>query len=87
MLLIFESLLVRFQELKGLFIFYEGGRGGGGGAGGIWKASYKNRVTPLSLSIFFLQAAPPSPVIFFGWPLPPTPQEEKINPLSSFYLF
>lgn len=79
MLLIFESLLVRFQELKGPFIFY---KGGGGGAGGIWKASYKNHVTP-SAYHFFLQVAPPSPVIFFGWP----PPKKNINPLSRFYLF
>ena len=33
---------------KGPFIFYEGG-----GAGGIWKAPFKNRMTPLSLPSFF----------------------------------
>lgn len=72
MLLIFESLLVRFQELKGPFIFYKGG----GGAGGIWT-------WPPQLIIFFYKS-PLLPQSFFLDDLRP----KKILTLSQdFYLF
>lgn len=79
MLLIFESLLVCFQELKGPFIFYKGG----GGTGGIWKASYKNHVTPSAYHFFFYKS-PLLPQSFFLDDLRP----KKILTLSQdFYLF
>ena len=60
------------------------GKRGGGGAGGIWKASFRNRMTSISLSIFHM---PPFTAVICFDDTPPLPPQNGIKPPSRCYLF